>query len=183
MAYIDLQNELPGIRGLMAFNPKTAKPLNELAETLLRDLDNSLSRGERELIGAYVSHLNDCLFCQNVHGALAGHYLSCNLANMDELLKGAEMSLLSKKMKTLLPVAAAVQISGKKVEQDHINNAREAGATDMEIHDTVLIAAAFSMFNRYVDGLNTWAPDDRQYYINRAPARAEEGYIDFNLYK
>jgi len=102
---------------------------------------------------------------------------------MDELLKGAEMSLLSKKMKTLLPIAAAVQISGKKVEQDHINNAREAGATDMEIHDTVLIAAAFSMFNRYVDGLNTWAPDDRQYYINRAPARAEEGYIDFNLYK
>ncbi len=183
MAYIDLQNELPGIRGLMAFSPKTAKPLNELAETLMRDLDNSLSRGERELIGAYVSHLNDCFFCQNVHGALAGHYLHCELVQMDELLKGSESTLISDKMKSLLPIAASVQISGKKVAQDQIDKAREAGATDREIHDTVLIAAAFCMFNRYVDGLNTWAPDDRQYYINRAPTRALEGYINFNLYK
>ncbi len=181
MAYIDLQNELPGIRGLMAFSPKTAKPLNELAETLLRDLDNSLNRGERELIGAYVSHLNDCFFCQNVHGALAGHYLGCDLVQMDEILQGSEITLLSDKMKALMPIAASVQISGKKVTQDHIDKAREAGATDREIHDTVLIAAAFCMFNRYVDGLNTWAPDDRQYYINRAPNRALEGYINFNL--
>lgn len=182
MAYIDLQNELPGIRGLMAFSPKTANPLNELAEILLRDLDNSLSRGERELIGAYVSHLNDCFFCQNVHGALAGHYLRCDLKQMDELLKGSEISLLSDKMKALLAIAGSVQISGKKVTQDQINKAMEAGATDREIHDTVLIAAAFCMFNRYVDGLNTWAPDDRQYYINRAPNRASEGYINFDLH-
>lgn len=183
MAYIDLQNELPGIRGLMAFSPKTAKPLNELAETLLRDPDNDLSRGERELIGAYVSHLNDCFFCQHVHGALAGHYLNCNLVEMDELLNGTETTLISNKLKALLPIAAAIRISGKKVTQEQIDHAREAGATDREIHDTVLIAAAFCMFNRYVDGLNTWAPDDPQYYINRAPARASEGYINFNLDK
>jgi uncharacterized peroxidase-related enzyme len=183
MAYIDLQNELPGIRGLMAFSPKTAKPLNELAETLLRDLDNTLSRGERELIGAYVSHLNDCFFCQHVHGALAGHYLRCDSAQMDELLNGADTSLLSDKLKALLSIAASVRINGKKVTQVQVDKAREAGATDREIHDTVLIAAAFCMFNRYVDGLNTWAPEDPQYYVNRAPHRALEGYIDFNLYK
>ncbi len=87
MAHINLKNDFPGIRGPMAYNPKTARPLNDLAEILLRDLDNSLSRGERELIGAYVSYLNDCFFCQNVHGAIAGHYLECDLRTMDDILR------------------------------------------------------------------------------------------------
>ena len=184
MAYIDLLNDLPGIRGPMVYSPKTAKPLNELVEVLLRDDDNSLSRGERELIGAYISYLNECFFCQNVHGALAGHYLQCDLKNMDDLLRDYQSTTaLTDKMKSLLSIAASVQISGKKVSLEQIEKSKHLGATDREIHDTVLIAAAFCMFNRYVDGLGTWAPDDRQYYVNRAPQRALEGYIDFDIYK
>lgn len=183
MAHIDLQNNLPGIRGLMAYSPKTAKPLNELVEVLLRDDDNSLSRGERELIGSYVSYLNDCFFCQNVHGAIAGHYLQCDLASMDKTFSDTHTSSLSPKMKALLSIAASVQVSGKQVSEDQIEAARSLGATDLEIHNTVLIAAAFCMYNRYVDGLNTWAPDDRQFYVNRAPQRAKEGYLDVDLYK
>ena len=79
MAHINLNNDLPGIRGPMAYRPETAKPLNELAEILLRDDNNTLSRGNRELIGAYVSYLNDCFFCQNVHGAMAQHYMQCDM--------------------------------------------------------------------------------------------------------
>ena len=60
---------------------------------------------------------------------------------------------------------------------------KELGATDREIHDTVLIAAAFCMFNRYVDGLNTWAPQDRQLYVERAKMRADDGYADLNVFK
>jgi uncharacterized peroxidase-related enzyme len=183
MAHIDLKNELPGIRGLMAFRPETAKPLNELAEILLRDDNNSLSRGERELIGAYVSYLNDCFFCQNVHGAMAGHYLECDIQAIDAIKHDFHSSALSGKMKSLLSIAASVQVSGKNVTEAQIQLARDNGATDRELHDTVLIAAAFCMFNRYVDGLGTWAPEDRQFYINRAPARAEEGYREFNLHK
>ncbi|MEJ0101507.1 MAG: carboxymuconolactone decarboxylase family protein [Bacteroidota bacterium] len=183
MAHIDLQNELPGIRGPMAYSPRTAKPLNELVEVLLRDDDNTLSRGERELIGAYVSSLNDCFFCQNVHGALAGYYLQCDIPQIDAIKNDFHSSPLSDKMKSLLSIAASVQKSGKHVTTDQVENARRAGAVDKEIHDTVLIAAAFCMYNRYVDGLATWAPQDRQFYVNRAPQRAEEGYIDFDLYK
>ena len=183
MAHIDLQNELPGIRGPMAYSPKTAKPLNELVEVLLRDDDNTLSRGERELIGAYVSYLNDCFFCQNVHGALAGHYLQCDIPQIDAIKNDFHSSSLSDKMKSLLSIAASVQKSGKSVTTIQIDNAKKAGAIDKEIHDTVLIAAAFCMYNRYVDGLATWAPLDRQFYVNRAPQRAEEGYIDFDLCK
>ena len=183
MAYIDLQNDLPGIRGPMAFRPETAKPLNELAEILLRDDNNTLSRGERELIGAYVSSLNDCFFCQNVHGALAQHYLQCDMQFIDNIKKDFLSATVSDKMKALLAIAGSVQKSGKHVTTEQVEHARSFGATDKEIHDTVLIAAAFCMFNRYVDGLGTWAPQDRQVYVERAPRRAAEGYIDFDLYK
>jgi uncharacterized peroxidase-related enzyme len=183
MAHIDLKNELPGIRGPMAYRPETAKPLNELAEVLLRNDDNTLTRGERELIGTYVSYLNNCFFCQNVHGALAGHYLSCSIQEVDAIKADFCSAELSDKMKALLAIAASVQKGGKNVTAAQIEHAKETGATDREIHDTVLIAAAFCMFNRYVDGLATWAPEDRQFYVNRAPKRAEEGYIDYDLYK
>jgi uncharacterized peroxidase-related enzyme len=183
MAHIDLQNELPGIRGPMAYSPKTAKPLNELAEVLLRNDDNTLTRGERELIGTYVSYLNDCFFCQNVHGALAGHYLHCDIPQIDAIKNDFATTHISDKMKALLSIAGSVQKSGKHVTAEQIEHARDLGANDKEIHDTVLIAAAFCMYNRYVDGLATWAPQDRQFYVNRAPQRAEEGYLDFDLYK
>lgn len=183
MAHIELGNDLPGIRGLMAYRPETARPLNELVEILLRDDDNSLSRGERELIATYVSYLNDCFFCQNVHGSFAGYYLQCDIAQIDAVKKDFLSSSLSEKMKALLPIAASVQRGGKNVTEEQIAAARSAGATDREIHDTVLIAAAFCMYNRYVDGLGTWAPQDRQFYVDRAPVRAAEGYIDYDLYK
>ncbi|MEO3407259.1 peroxidase-related enzyme [Mucilaginibacter sp. CAU 1740] len=175
MAHIELNNDLPGIRGLMAYRPETEQPLNALAEVLLRG-DNTLSRGERELIATYVSYLNDCFFCQNVHGALAGHYLDCNIDQIDAIKADMQQADLSPKMKALLTIAASVQKSGKHVTPEQIELARAEGATDAELHDTVLIAASFCMFNRYVDGLGTWAPQNRQFYVDRAPQRAIDGY-------
>lgn len=182
MAYITLPTELPGIRGPMAFRPETAKPLNEFAEVLLRS-DNSLSRGDRELIGTYVSYLNDCFFCQNAHGGLAQHYMQCDMSFIDNVKKDFQSTSISDKLKALLSIAASVQKGGKHVTAAQIEKARSVGATDMEIHDTVLIAAAFCMFNRYVDGLGTWAPQDREFYVKRAKQRAEEGYANYDPYK
>lgn len=175
MAHIELHNDLPGIRGLMAYRPETEAPLNALAEVLLRS-DNSLTRGERELIATYVSYLNDCFFCQNVHGAFAGHYLECDIHQIDSIKKDFNTADLSDKMKALLSIAGSVQKGGKRVTEGQMQKARDNGATDTELHDTVLIAAAFCMFNRYVDGLGTWAPADRQFYVDRAPQRALDGY-------
>ncbi|WP_018615214.1 carboxymuconolactone decarboxylase family protein [Segetibacter koreensis] len=183
MAFIDLQKDLPGIRGPMAFRPETAKPLNELAEVLLHDDNNTLSRGEREMIGAYVSSQNDCFYCQNVHGALAQHYFQCDIPFIDAIKKDYQSAPISDKLKALLAIAGSVQKGGKYVTPEQVEHARTFGATDREIHDTVLIAAAFCMFNRYVDGLNTRAPQDRQLYVDRAKIRAEEGYADLNVYK
>jgi uncharacterized peroxidase-related enzyme len=182
MAHIKISEGLPGIRGLMAFSPETAKPLNELAEVLLRN-ENSLTRGERELIATFVSSQNDCFFCQNAHGAIAQYYLQCDMIFIDSVKKDYQSTPISDKMKALLSVAAAVQKGGKHVTSEQIEKAKNLGANDKEIHDTVLIAAAFCMFNRYVDGLGTSAPMDRQFYINRGKQRAEEGYANFDLHK
>ena len=179
MAHIELNNELPGIRALMAFRPETAEPLNDLAEILLR-AENSLSRGDRELIGAYVSSLNGCVFCQYVHGAMAGYYLQCDIKFIEEVKNDFMKSSLSEKMKSLLVIAGAVQESGKAVTSKMITNAKNNGASDIEIHDTVLLAAAFCMFNRYVDGLGTAIPDNPEYYFLRAQRRASEGYAHYD---
>lgn len=183
MAHINLPEGLPGIRGPMAFRPETAQPLNALAEVLLRDDNNTLGRGERELIATYVSYLNDCFFCQNAHGGIAQYYMQCDVNFLDNIKSDPNASPLSDKMKALLAIAALVQQSGKSVTAQSIQKAKDAGATDIEIHDTVLIAAAFCMFNRYVDGLGTSAPADRNFYINRGEQRAKEGYLHFDLYK
>ena len=183
MAYIDFQNDLPGIRGPMIYRPETGAVLNELAEILLHDENNTLSRGDREMIGAYVSALNDCYFCQHVHGAMAQHYYQCDMDFIDQVKKDYLSADISEKLKSLLSIAGSVQKGGKQVTAEQIGLAKKLGATDREIHDTVLIAAAFCMFNRYVDGLNTWAPADRQVYIDRAPMRARDGYSQAGLVK
>lgn len=183
MAHINLPEGLPGIRGPMAFSPETAKPLNDLAEVLLHDDNNTLTRGEREMIGAFVSAQNDCFFCQNVHGAMAQHYMQCDMPTIDHIKQDFTSAPISEKLKALLAIAGSVQKGGKLVTAEQVDAAKNLGATDKEIHDTVLIAAAFCMFNRYVDGLGTWAPADRQLYVERAKWRADEGYANIDLYK
>ena len=175
MPYINLPEGLPGIRGAMAFRPETAKPLNELVEVLLRG-PNTLTAGERELIATYVSSLNDCYYCQTSHGFIA----AANLNGDEELVKRVKADFqhaaISDKLKALLVIAGKVQRGGKQVTVDDVAYARELGATDLEIHDTVLIAAAFCMYNRYVDGLGTTQPRDESMYRERGKQIAHEGY-------
>ena len=175
MAHIKLPDGLPGIRGPMAFRPETAKPLNELADVLLH-APNSLTQGERELIATYVSSRNDCFFCQTIHGAIAAHHLDGDDALVQQVKRDFDAAPVSEKLKALLAIAGKVQAGGKNVQAEDIDRARELGATDMEIHDTVLIAAAFCMYNRYVDGLATFAPQDPAAYRERAAMVARDGY-------
>jgi uncharacterized peroxidase-related enzyme len=175
MPYIPISEGLPGIRGLFAFRPETAKPLCDLANVLLHD-PATLSPGERELIATYVSAQNDCFFCQTIHGAVAASHLEGNEQLVEEVKRDVEKAKVSDKLKALLVIAGKVQQGGKKVLPEDIEAARHQGATDGEIHDTVLIAAAFCMYNRYVDGLATWAPTDLTGYRERAGRVARDGY-------
>jgi len=175
MAHIELINDLPGVAGLFQYRPETAGPLNALAEVLLRG-PNTLSRGERELIAAYVSGRNECLFCASSHSAFAAAQLPEGMPLVDQVRADPERAPISPKLRALLAIAGAVQRSGHDVTADLVTTARDAGASDVEIHDTVLIAAAFCMFNRYVDGLATFAPDDPAVYGAIAGRILTQGY-------
>jgi uncharacterized peroxidase-related enzyme len=174
MPHIKLSDELPGISGAFAFRPETAKPMRELADILLHQ-PNSLEPGERELIATYVSSLNDCYFCQTSHGAAAAYHLG-NRSTVEQVRSHPDGAPISKKLKSLLAIAGKVQQDGKNVSTSDIEEARSLGATDIEIHDTILIAAAFSMYNRYVDGLATWQPRDEAMYEQMGKHLATEGY-------
>ena len=174
MPHIALPEQLPGISAGFAFRPETAKPMRELAHILLHE-PNSLTPGERELIATYVSSRNDCFFCQTSHGAAA----ACHLGGQEivaSVKANPESAPVSPKLKALLAIAGKVQQDGKRVTTEDVDRARAEGATDLEIHDTVLIAAAFCMFNRYVDGLGTWQPRDPEMYIQMGQHLAQNGY-------
>ncbi len=176
MAHIALPEGLPGISAGFAFRPETAKPMRELAHVLLHG-PSSLTAGERELIATYVSSENGCFFCQTSHGAAAAAHLGGDFGLVDAVKRDFRDAAVSDKLKALLAIAGKVQEGGKEVTTDDIAAAREQGATDLEIHDTVLIAAAFSMYNRYVDGLATWQPRDPAAYAAMGKRLAEFGYL------
>ncbi|MBN9614490.1 MAG: carboxymuconolactone decarboxylase [Acidobacteriales bacterium 59-55] len=175
MAHIPLPEDLPGISGAFVFRPETAKPMRELAHILLHE-PNSLTPGERELIATYVSSQNDCYFCQTSHGAAAASHLGGD--EVVRLVKtDYESSPVSPKLKALLAIAGKVQRDGKLVTAEDVERARREGASDVEIHDTVLIAAAFCMYNRYVDGLDTWQPRETGMYAQMGQHLAKQGYL------
>jgi len=175
MAHIALPDGLPGIRGPMAFRPETARPINELVDVLLRG-PHTLSPGERELIATYVSSENDCRFCQTIHGAIAAHHLNGDEKLVADVTCDFRLAAISEKLKALLAIAGKTAQGGRHVTAEDVARARREGATDLEIHDTVLIAAVFCLCNRYVDGLATWTPDDPEYYRHRAAMVAANGY-------
>jgi uncharacterized peroxidase-related enzyme len=176
MAHIALPEGLPGITSGFAFRPETAKPMRELAEVLLRG-PNTLTSAEREMIAAFVSSRNHCHFCHASHRAAAAHNMGGDYSAVDAVKHDLQTAPVSPKLKTLLVIAARVQESGKQVSSADVEAARAAGATDGEIHDAVLIAAAFCMFNRYVDGLATLTPTDERVYDQMGRRMAAEGYV------
>jgi uncharacterized peroxidase-related enzyme len=176
VAHIQLPEGLPGIVGPLTYSPETAKPLLLLAETLLRG-PNTLTSAEREMIAAHVSYRNECDFCQLSHGAAAVAHLKGNYDLVEQIKVNPDGAAVSDKLKALLAIAGKVQLGGKQVTSEDIARARQQGATDKEIHDTVLIAAAFCMYNRYVDGLATFQPREREAYHEMGERLAHEGYV------
>lgn len=176
MAHVSLPEGLPGITGLLAAYPETGRHLSGLAQTLLRG-DSPLTPGERELIAAYVSSENDCSFCNNSHSAAARHLLGEAADVVEQVKLGLDTAQVSDKMRALLHIAKKVQQGGRNVSEKEVARAREEGATDREIHDAVLIAAAFCMYNRYVDGLATWTPEDPEMYDRQGAMLAANGYV------
>jgi uncharacterized peroxidase-related enzyme len=173
--HIDLRADLFGVTSLLAFRPETAAPLCELTQVLLRG-PSTLTEAERELIATYVSQLNECTFCATAHGSATCQLPGGSSAQVTGVRLDVDTAPVSDKMRALLTVAGKVQQSGTAVTQSDTNAARAAGATDLEIHDTVLIAALFCLYNRYVDGLGTRTPTDPAYFDALGQRITTRGY-------
>jgi uncharacterized peroxidase-related enzyme len=174
MAYIKLEDHLPGITGLLEYRQDTAQPIRELTQYLLRGA-SSLSEAERELIATVVSNGNTCTFCTAAHTAAADHLIGEKETSL-QVKQNFQNAPLNDKMKALLNIADLTRQSGMKVSVEAVNLAKSHGATDIEIHDTVLIAAVFCLYNRYVDGLGTALPENTAYYEMLATRLVEHGY-------
>ncbi len=182
MAHIALPEGIPGIVGPMLAYPETQVHLSGLAEALLRG-PSSLTSAERELIASYVSSRNKCHFCTQSHAAAARVHFGEHRHLVDRVLADPDGAPVSAKMKALLRIADKVRRDGRLVEASDVDRARAEGADDKAIHDTVLIAAAFCMFNRYVDGLGTWAPADPAAYEESGLRLANQGYVNYDFSK
>lgn len=175
MPYIPLKENLPGITGLLDYRLDTALPIRELTQVLLRG-ESTLAPGERELIAALVSYRNKCAFCTAAHTAAADLFLG-EQETSAAVKHDVESAPVSDRMKALLVIAGAVQVGGKNVTEEMVDRARDAGATDMEIHDTVLIAALFCLYNRYVDGLASVTPQEPAFYERLGKILLNSGYL------
>jgi len=176
MPHIDLPEGVPGIRSAMQYRPETAVHLNALAEQLLRS-ENTLPPGDRELIAAFVSSRNKTVYCEHSHSAFAAAQLDGGIDLVEQVKQDPDNAPIEPKLRALLHIAGKVAVDGKSVTSADVDAARAEGATDLEIHDTVLIAAAFCMYNRYVDGLDTLQPTDPELYRQRAHLIVEHGYV------
>lgn len=175
MPHIQLEEHLPGVTGPLEYRKDTAEPIRNLTQVLMKG-PSTLTEGEREMIASVVSHGNECKFCTAAHATLAG-YLTGKPEEVDAVLCDIESSPVSEKMKALLTIASKVQQSGKSVTTELVSRAKAAGASDLEIHDTVLIAALFSLYNRYVDGLATNMPKEASYFQTLAERLSSQGYV------
>ncbi len=177
MPHIALPDNMPGITAGFAFRPDTAKPMRELAHILLHTSGHDgFSSRDRELIATFVSSRNTCYFCATSHGAAATHLHGGDARLVEQVVHDYRSAPLPDKLKALLAIAEQVQADGKRVTPELVAKARDHGATDLDIHDTVLIAAAFCMYNRYVDGLATWQPTGKELYKDMGGMMAEHGY-------
>lgn len=171
--HITVNPEIPGISALFNFRPETGNVIKKLVNILMRG-ESTLSQSDRQIIAAYVSWLNQCQWCCNVHSAVATHLLNMNETIVQAVKDNYETAPISEKLKAFLNIASKVQKDAKTVGSADIERARNYGATDLEIHDVVLIAAVFCMNNRYVMGLDAWTPQDPVFYVAIGKELAEQ---------
>jgi uncharacterized peroxidase-related enzyme len=181
MPHIELESHLPGITGLLEYRKDTGQPIRDLTQILMRG-PSTLTEAERELIATIVSHGNQCKFCTTAHAAAADLLLG-DKTTTQMMREDIASTPVSEKMKALLTIASLTGKNGKLVTPEIIEKAKAEGATDREIHDTVLIAALFSLYNRYVDGMATTMPDNDAYFdvladrlVNHGYTRLPQGY-------
>ena len=174
--------DVPGIGVAMRLTPGIGIHLRGLAdEVLVNDFPGAtIKRHEREMIATAVSAANDCFFCMDSHAAHASALLEREQAThrepMLDIIKAGSSDGLDPKMQALLHVARTVRAAPLRLTEADVAAAHDAGASEGDVQLAILIAAAFSMYNRLVDGFRARTPADTGVYGMRAAEIADHGY-------
>jgi uncharacterized peroxidase-related enzyme len=176
--------DVPGILAAIRLTPGLGVHLRGLADELLvNDFPGTtLRRFEREMLATAVSAENDCFYCMDSHGAFANALLErsgeTDLAPLVDGLKARSSDGFDPKMQALLHIARVVRAEPRALTQAETQDALDAGATDADVQLAVMIAAAFSMYNRLVEGFRARTPPTPEAFRARAAEIAEFGYSD-----
>ena len=174
--------DLPGITAALNLTPGLGLHLRGLADELLVNdfAGTTLTRAQREMLATATSAANDCFFCMDSHGAFATALLersgATDQAPLIDVIKTGSSEGFDPKMRGLLHIARTVQREPRDLTSEDIAVAQEAGATDADVQLAVLIAAAFSMYNRMVEGFRARTAPSAEMYRERAGAIADHGY-------
>ena len=176
--------DVPGILTALRLTPELGVHLRGLADELLVNdfAGATIKRAEREMIATAVSAGNDCFYCMDSHGAFATALLErdgdLERTSLIDVIKVGSSEGLSPKMQALLHVARTVRREPRELTADDVAAAHATGATDADVQLAVLIAAAFSMYNRMVEGFRARTPPTAEAYRARAAEIAAHGYSD-----
>jgi uncharacterized peroxidase-related enzyme len=176
--------DVPGILTALTLTPALGVHLRGLADELLVDdfAGATITRHQREMLATAVSAANDCFYCMDSHGAFASALLERNdatdqLALVDTIKLGSSDGF-DPKMRALLHIARTVRGEPRELTATDVQAALDAGASDQDVQLAVLIAAAFSMYNRIVEGFRARTPPTAEVYRERAGQIADHGYSD-----
>jgi uncharacterized peroxidase-related enzyme len=174
--------DVPGILVAMRLKPELGFHLRGLADqVLVEDYPGAtISRAEREMLATATSAANDCFYCMDSHGAFATALLERSDEHdripIIDVIKQGSSEGLSPKMQALLHITRTVRREPRQLSTADVADAIDAGATDADVQLAVLIASAFSMYNRLVEGFRAKTPPSAEAYMPRAHEIAEHGY-------
>ncbi len=174
--------DAPGILTAIRLTPGLGVHLRGLADELLVNdfAGATISRGEREMLATAVSAANDCFYCMDSHGAFASaNFERGGVTDSEPLIDGIKLGsfgAFDDKMQALFHIARTVRGEPRELTAADVAAAHAAGATDADVQLAVLIAAAFSMYNRMVEGFRARTAPTADVYRDRAAEIAEHGY-------
>ena len=149
MAFFSFLDDSSGIASVFANNKVRARPMRELRKQIMRG-PSPLSVGERELIAAFVSTLNQCEFCAGGHTALAARTVDVRV--LDELIANIDTAAISDRLKPIFRFVKKLTEAPSRIVQADVESIHAAGWEESAVEDAIAVCSLFNMLNRIANG-------------------------------
>ncbi len=149
---------LPDAAKLVFYRPDFyGEPAKQFTQHVMRGA-SEWSVGDREMMAAYVSKLNECAFCIKAHTATAtGAYHDPK--KVEQVLTDVENAPLTPALRaTLLMIGKLTREHA--VNTDDVRAVTAASVSLQQIEDALAVCFAFNITNRLADAFDFFVPSD-----------------------